>query len=70
MSKFSVKPTLTIKGRKFNGPRGWYGKPMHPPLTDIPIACVRVRGGLRPVVGDRRQGARVGPRRCGTAAPT
>ena len=39
MSKFSFKPTLTLKGRKFKGPRGWSGKPMHPPLTDFPIAA-------------------------------
>lgn len=36
---FSVKPTLTMRGRKFKGLRGWAGKPLHPPLTDIPIAC-------------------------------
>ena len=36
--KFSVRPTLTIKGREFKGLRGWAGKPLHPPLTDIPIA--------------------------------
>ncbi len=39
MSKFSVRPTLTLKGRTFKGPRGWSGKPLHPPLTDIPIAA-------------------------------
>lgn len=38
MRHFSIRPTLTMKGRKFNGPRGWNGKPLHPPLTDIPIA--------------------------------
>ena len=36
---FSVKPTLTIRGRKFKGLRGYSGKPFHPPLTDIPITC-------------------------------
>jgi len=36
--KFSVRPTLTLKGRKFKGIRGWSGKPLHPPLTDLPIA--------------------------------
>lgn len=35
--KFSVRPTLTIKGREFKGLRGWAGKPLHPPLTDVPI---------------------------------
>ena len=36
---FSIKPTLTMKGRKFKGLRGWAGKPTHPPLTDIPVAA-------------------------------
>ncbi len=36
---FSIKPGLTIKGRKFKGLRGFAGKPFHPPLTDIPIAA-------------------------------
>lgn len=36
---FSIKPTLTIRGRTFNGIRGWSGKPTHPPLTDFPIVC-------------------------------
>jgi uncharacterized membrane protein len=37
--KFSVRPTLTLKGRTFKGLRGWSGKPVHPPLTDFPIAA-------------------------------
>jgi uncharacterized membrane protein len=37
--KFSVRPTLTMKGRTFKGLRGWSGKPLHPPLTDFPIAA-------------------------------
>lgn len=36
---FSIKPTMTMKGRKFKGLRGWAGKPSHPPLTDIPVAA-------------------------------
>jgi uncharacterized membrane protein len=28
-----------MKGRTFKGLRGWSGKPLHPPLTDIPIAA-------------------------------
>lgn len=36
---FAIKPTLTIRGRKFKGLRGWSGKPTHPPLTDIPVAA-------------------------------
>ena len=39
MKHFSVRPALTIKGRTFKGLRGWAGKPLHPPLTDIPIAA-------------------------------
>ena len=39
MSKFSVRPTLTLKGRTFKGLRGWSGKPLHPPLTDFPIVA-------------------------------
>jgi uncharacterized membrane protein len=39
MRRFSVRPTLTLKGRKFKGLRGWAGKPFHPPLTDFPIAA-------------------------------
>ncbi len=39
MRKFSVRPTLTMKGRTFKGPRGYSGKPSHPPLTDVPIAA-------------------------------
>ena len=36
---FSIKPSLTLKGRKFKGIRGLSGKPFHPPLTDIPVAA-------------------------------
>ena len=39
MRKFSIRPTLTLKGRTFNGLRGWSGKPLHPPLTDFPIVA-------------------------------
>ncbi len=39
MRKFSVRPTLTLKGRTFKGLRGWSGKPIHPPLTDVPITA-------------------------------
>jgi uncharacterized membrane protein len=39
---FSIKPAVTMRGRRFNGIRGWKGKPSHPPLTDIPIACYTV----------------------------
>jgi uncharacterized membrane protein len=36
---FAFKPSLTFKGRKFKGIRGFAGKPFHPPLTDIPVAA-------------------------------
>jgi hypothetical protein len=37
MRKFSFRPAVTIRGRQFKGLRGWAGKPLHPPLTDVPI---------------------------------
>jgi uncharacterized membrane protein len=37
--KFSVRPAITLRGRPFKGLRGWGGKPLHPPLTDIPIGA-------------------------------
>jgi uncharacterized membrane protein len=36
---YSIKPAITFRGRRFRGIRGWKGKPSHPPLTDVPIAC-------------------------------
>jgi uncharacterized membrane protein len=39
MRRFSIRPTLTLKGRRFKGLRGWSGKPTHPPLTDFPITA-------------------------------
>jgi len=39
MRHFSVRPAITLKGRRFKGLRGWAGKPLHPPLTDIPVAA-------------------------------
>lgn len=36
---FSIRPTWSLKGRRFQGIRGFTGKPFHPPLTDFPIAC-------------------------------
>jgi uncharacterized membrane protein len=36
---YSIRPALTLRGRKFLGLRGWTGKPLHPPLTDFPIVC-------------------------------
>src|SRR3954468_6312677 len=39
MRRFTFRPALTLRGRKFKGLRGWSGKPLHPPLTDIPIGA-------------------------------
>ena len=39
MRRFSVRPTFTLRGRTFKGLRGWSGKPLHPPLTDFPVAA-------------------------------
>ena len=39
MRKFAFRPALTLRGRTFKGPRGWAGKPLHPPLTDIPVGA-------------------------------
>lgn len=37
MRRLSIRPSLTLRGREFHGLRGWAGKPLHPPLTDVPI---------------------------------
>ncbi|MFP5316719.1 MAG: DUF2231 domain-containing protein [Acidimicrobiia bacterium] len=39
MRRFSFRPALTMRGRKFKGLRGWAGKPLHPPLTDVPVGA-------------------------------
>lgn len=39
MSSFDFRTALTLKGRTNRGLRGFAGKPLHPPLTDIPIAA-------------------------------
>jgi uncharacterized membrane protein len=39
MRKLSFRPALTMRGRQFKGLRGWAGKPLHPPLTDIPVGA-------------------------------
>jgi uncharacterized membrane protein len=39
MRRFSFRPSLTMSGRENRGLRGLAGKPLHPPLTDIPIAA-------------------------------
>jgi uncharacterized membrane protein len=44
--KFSIRPTLTLRGRQSKGLRGWAGKPSHPPLTDLPIAAYLFAAGF------------------------
>lgn len=39
MRTFSFRPALTMRGRAFKGLRGWSGKPLHPPLTDVPVGA-------------------------------
>jgi uncharacterized membrane protein len=39
MRHLSFRPALTLRGREFHGLRGWSGKPLHPPLTDIPVGA-------------------------------
>ena len=39
MRHFSFRPSLTMRGRTFKGLRGLAGKPLHPPLTDVPITA-------------------------------
>jgi uncharacterized membrane protein len=39
MRKFSFRPAFTLKGREFRGLRGFAGKPLHPPLTDVPVTA-------------------------------
>ena len=46
MRTFSFRPALTLRGRKFKGLRGVSGKPLHPPLTDVPIGAYTVVFGL------------------------
>lgn len=39
MRHFSFRPSVTISGRKSRGLRGMAGKPLHPPLTDVPVTA-------------------------------
>jgi uncharacterized membrane protein len=45
MRRFSFRPSLTLRGRKFKGLRGFAGKPFHPPLTDVPIGAYTIVAG-------------------------
>jgi uncharacterized membrane protein len=46
MRKLSFRPALTLRGRAFHGPRGWSGKPLHPPLTDVPVGAYVLAAGF------------------------
>src|SRR5690349_12915702 len=39
MARFSFRPAFTLRGRSFQGARGWDGMPVHPPLVHFPIAA-------------------------------
>jgi uncharacterized membrane protein len=39
MRRFSFRPALSLAGRKNKGLRGLAGKPLHPPLTDVPVTA-------------------------------
>src|SRR5918996_3904117 len=36
---YSIKPAITFGGRDLKALGGFAGKPLHPPLTDIPVAA-------------------------------
>lgn len=42
MRRFSFRPGLELRGRKFKGLRGFAGKPLHPPLTDITVGAYTI----------------------------
>src|SRR6185295_10372323 len=46
MRHFSFRPALSLRGRTFKGLRGWAGKPLHPPLTDIPVGAYMIAAAL------------------------
>ena len=43
---YSIRPGITMRGRRFRGVRGWAGKPSHPPFTDFPIAAYVFAGAF------------------------
>jgi uncharacterized membrane protein len=58
--RLSFRPALTLRGRKFKGPRGFAGKPLHPPLTDIPVGAYLIAAVLDviSIVGQDEEWAR------------
>ena len=69
MRRLSFRPALTIRGRTFKGLRGFAGKPLHPPLTDIPVGAYMIAAVLDviSIVGQDEKWARTSserPRSC------
>ncbi len=46
MRLFSFGPAFAVRGRAFKGLRGMAGKPLHPPLTDIPVGAYLLAAGF------------------------
>ncbi len=42
MRRFSFRPALTLRGRRFRWLSGFEGKPFHPPLTDVVIGAYTI----------------------------
>ena len=57
MRHFSFRPSLTLRGRKFKGLRGFAGKPLHPPLTDIPVGAYMLVAAFDVISGIGHQNA-------------
>jgi len=55
--RLTFGPSLTLGGRKFKGLRGWAGKPLHPPLTDVPIGAYTITAvfDLLSLIGGRNR---------------
>jgi uncharacterized membrane protein len=60
MRRFSFRPSLTLRGRTFKGLRGWAGKPLHPPLTAIPVGAYALAAAFDVIsyVGKEQEWAR------------
>jgi uncharacterized membrane protein len=60
MRHVSFRPALTMRGRAFKGLRGWAGKPLHPPLTDIPVGAYMLAAAFDVIsaVGHEQEWAR------------
>lgn len=60
MRVLSFRPSFTFRGRKFKGLRGWAGKPLHPPLTDVPVGAYMIAAAFDVIsfLGDGHDWAR------------